>query len=394
MTDFDVGIIGGGIIGLACAARIASAGRSVVLLERHARPGQETSTRNSGVIHAGLYYPTGSLKATLCVAGRRLLYQRCRAQGIGHRQTGKLLVATAPEEEAKLAAIYARAQQNGAGELRHLERREITRLEPRVSAISGLWSPESGIVDVHELMYSYQKEAADHDALFVFQTEVEGIDRSAHGFELATRRATPASVTGGSAVGSTAGSTGGSEPERATLLCRVVVNAAGLFADRIAERAGLDIDALRYRYHWCKGDYFALDPSLRGLVSHLVYPAPVHAGLGIHITFDLGGRMTLGPDTEYVTELSYRVDADKRGQFASAARRYLPELRDEQLSADYAGIRPKLQGPKDDFRDFVVEDAAPHGLPGWINLIGIESPGVTASEAIAERVRELCSSYF
>jgi L-2-hydroxyglutarate oxidase LhgO len=378
VTDFDVGIIGGGLIGLACAARIASAGRSVVLLERHARPGQETSTRNSGVIHAGLYYPTGSLKATLCVEGRRSLYQRCRTHGIGHRQTGKLLVATAPEEETKLAAIFARALANGAGELRQLERKEISALEPRVSAISAVWSPESGIVDVHELMYSYQKEAGDHDALLVFQTEVEGVERTAHGFELATRRAAAPAV----------------DSEQARLQCRVVINAAGLFADRIAQLAGLDIDALGYRYHWCKGDYFALDPALRGLVRHLVYPAPVHAGLGIHITFDLGGRMTLGPDTEYVSELSYRVDPDKRAQFASAARRYLPELRDEQLSADYAGIRPKLQGPKDDFRDFVVEDAAVHGLPGWINLIGIESPGVTASAAIAERVRGLCAGYF
>lgn len=377
MSDFDVGIVGGGLVGLACAARLARAGRSVVLLERYSRPGQETSSRNSGVIHAGLYYPTGSLKATLCVEGRRLLYQRCRERGIGHQQTGKILVATAPEEEAKLASIFARALANGAGDLRHLSGAEIARLEPRVSAISGVWSPESGIVDVHELMYSYQKEAGDHGALLVFQTEVEGIDRTADGFVLSTR----------SSAGTGAG-------ERAQLACRVVVNSAGLHADRVAERAGLDIDALRYRYHWCKGDYFVLDPSLRGLVRHLIYPAPVHAGLGIHITFDLGGKMTLGPDTEYVSELSYRVDADKRAQFASAARRYLPELRAEQLSADYAGIRPKLQGPKDDFRDFVVEDAAAHGLPGLINLIGIESPGVTASAAVAERVQRLCASYF
>ncbi len=373
MTDFVVGIIGAGVVGLACAARLASAGRSVVLLERNSRPGQETSTRNSGVIHAGLYYPIGSLKATLCVEGRKLLYRRCREQNLGFRQTGKLLVATEPEEEAKVQAIYERGLANGAGELRPLERAEVARLEPRVSAISGVWSPESGIVDVHDLMYSYQKEAGDHGAILVFQTAVEGVERTAHGFELGTRSA------------------GG---ERATIACRVVVNAAGLYADRMAEKAGLDIDALRYRYHWCKGDYFSLDSRLRGLVQHLVYPAPVHAGLGIHITFDLGGKMTLGPDTEYVSELSYVVDPDKRARFASAARRYLPELKDEQLSADYAGIRPKLQGPKDEFRDFVVEDAAPHGLPGLINLIGIESPGVTASEAIGERVRGLCAAYF
>jgi L-2-hydroxyglutarate oxidase LhgO len=373
VSEVDVAIIGGGVIGLACAARLASSGRSVVLLERHARPGQETSSRNSGVIHAGLYYPVGSLKALACVEGRELLYRRCARRGIGHRKTGKLLVATSPDEEPKLESIFARAQQNGAGALTHLERKDIRRLEPHVSAISALWSPESGIVDVHELMYSYQKEAGDHGAVLVFQTEVDGIDRAAHGFDVSTRS---------------------SSGERAVLGCTTLLNAAGLFADRIAQRAGLDIDALRYRYHWCKGDYFALSPELRGLVQHLVYPAPVHAGLGIHITFDLGGKMTLGPDTEYVSSLSYHVDPLKRAQFAAAARRYLPELRDDQLSADYAGIRPKLQGPQDDFRDFVIEDSSPHGLPGLVNLLGIESPGVTASEAIARRAAALIERYF
>jgi L-2-hydroxyglutarate oxidase LhgO len=373
VSDFDVGVIGGGAVGLACAAKLAGAGRSVVLLERHPRPGQETSSRNSGVIHAGLYYPVGSLKALTCVEGKKLLYRRCLARGVGHKKTGKLLVASSAEEEPKLAAIYARAQENGAGALLHLNRAEIARLEPRVSAISGLWSPESGIVDVHELMYSYQKEAADHGAVLVFQTQVVGIDHPPHGFALSTESA------------------GG---ERAVVHCTTLINSAGLYADRIADLAGLSTDRLGYRYHLCKGDYFSLDPELRGLVNHLVYPTPVHAGLGIHITFDLGGRMTLGPDTEYVSELSYRVDPEKRAKFASAARRYLPELRDEQLTADYAGIRPKLQGPNDDFRDFVIEDAAPHGLPRLINLLGIESPGMTASEAIAERVRALIANYF
>jgi L-2-hydroxyglutarate oxidase LhgO len=373
MVDFDVGVIGGGVVGLACAAKLAAEGRSVVLLERHARPGQDTSSRNSGVIHAGLYYPTGSLKALTCVEGRELLYRRCESHGIGHKKTGKLLVATEPEEEAKLAAIYARAIANGAGDLTYVDRAEIARLEPRVSAISGLWSPESGIVDVHELMYSYQKEAGDNGALLVFQTELLGIEHTAGEFTLATCSA------------------GGA---RASLTCTALVNSAGLYADRVAELAGLDVDALGYRYHWCKGDYFSLDPQLRGLVSHLVYPAPVHAGLGIHITFDLGGKMTLGPDTEYISEISYKVDPEKRAKFASAARRYLPELKDEQLSADYAGIRPKLQGPKDDFRDFVIEDASPHGVPGLINLLGIESPGVTASEAIAQRATLLIARYF
>jgi len=373
--DFDVVIIGGGVVGMACAATIAREGRSVLLVERHARPGQETSSRNSGVIHAGLYYPTGSLKALTCVEGRELLYSRCETHGIAYRKTGKLLVATVAEEEAKLERIQARALDNGAGAIEPLDARQIASLEPRVRAVSGLWSPESGIVDVHELLYSYQKEALDHGATLVFETDVEGIERAAHGFVLATR----------------SGRAGG---ERASVTCTALLNAAGLSADRVAERAGVDIDALDYRYHYCKGDYFVLAPELRGLVRHLVYPAPVHAGLGIHVTFDLGGKLTLGPDTEYVSTLSYGVDPAKRSLFAEAARRYLPELRDEQLSADYAGIRPKLQGPNDEFRDFVIEDATPHGVPGLVNLLGIESPGVTASEAIAQRAAALVSRYF
>lgn len=361
------------MVGLACAARLARGGRSVLLLERHTRPGQETSSRNSGVIHAGLYYPPGSLKALTCVEGRSLLYARCRSRGLAHRRTGKLLVATVAEEEAKLERIRTRALDNGAGAIEPLDASQIARLEPNVRAISGLWSPESGIVDVHELLYSYQKEAVDHGATLVFETEVEGIDRQAHGFEL---------------------STSGRHGERARVVCTALLNAAGLSADRVAERAGVDVDACGYRYHYCKGDYFALAPELRGLVRHLVYPAPVQAGLGIHITFDLGGKLTLGPDTEYVSSLSYVVDPAKRSSFAEAARRYLPTLRDDQLSADYAGIRPKLQGPNDEFRDFVIEDATPHGVPGLINLLGIESPGVTASEAVAERAAALVAHYF
>ena len=288
------------------------------------------------------------------------------------QEDGKLLVATAPEEEAKLAAIFARAMATKPAPWRTSTRATSSGSNRACRRSAGLWSPESGIVDVHELHVQLPEGSRDHGAQLVFQTEVEGIDRSAHGFDLSTRT------------------------QRRARRRRLhhVVNSAGLFADRIAERAGLDIDALSYRYHWCKGDYFSLAPELRGLVRHLIYPAPVHAGLGIHITFDLGGKMTLGPDTEYVSELSYQVDPDKRGKFAAAARRYLPDLRDHQLSPDYAGIRPKLQGPNDEFRDFVIEDASPHGVPGLVNLLGIESPGVTASEAIAERASALIAPYF
>jgi L-2-hydroxyglutarate oxidase LhgO len=372
LSDFDVAVIGGGVIGLACAAALADGERSLVVLERHARPGQETSSRNSGVIHAGLYYPPGSLKAVTCVEGRALLYERCAAHDIAHRRTGKLLVATDAAEEQKLADILARARQNGAGELRWLDAAEVRRLEPEVRATRALLSPESGIVDVHELMYSYQKQAKDAGALLVFQMEVLGLAPRAGLWQLDTRDAS-GSVT--------------------PLSARVVINAAGLSADRIAQAAGLDIDRLGYRYHLCKGDYFVLSSELRGLVKHLVYPVPVHAGLGIHITFDLGGKLTLGPDTEYVAEARYDVDARKSELFAAAAQRYLPRITAEQLSADYAGVRPKLQGPADPFRDFVIEDAAVHGAPGLINLLGIESPGVTASAAVAKRAAALALPY-
>lgn len=368
MTDFDVAIIGAGVIGLACAAALAQEERSVLVVERHARAGQETSSRNSGVIHAGLYYPPGSLKALTCVEGRRALYARCREHGIAHRKTGKIVVATDAAEEATLAALLERGRQNDAGELRWLDARELTRLEPEVRGTAALLSPESGIVDVHELVYSYRRQARAGGAVFAFRTEVHALERGAGGWRLLTRAA---------------------DGTEASTAAAVVVNAAGLASDRVASLAGLDIDALGYRLHWCKGDYFALDPRRRGLVQHLVYPVPVHAGLGIHLTFDLSSRIMFGPDTEYVSELSYVVSAEKRSAFGAAVRRYLPSVRDEELEPDFAGIRPKLQGPKDAVRDYVIAEASSHGAPGLVNLIGIESPGITASAAIAARVRAL-----
>lgn len=368
MTDCDVAIVGAGVVGLACAAKIAATGRSVIVLEQHAQFGTETSSRNSGVIHAGLYYPPGSLKARACVEGRHLLYQRCERMGISHKKFGKLVVATSDAEVERLEAILERGTQNGAGALELVDRGFVSRLEPDVSAIAALWSPETGIVDAHELMMSYQVEAQQHDALFSYRTQLLELNQSGSGWKLKTLSA---------------------EGEDFTLHSGRIVNCAGLHAEHVAQLAGLDTERLLLSYHPCKGDYFALSPKWSGRVNHLIYPVPVHAGLGIHLTLDLGGRVIAGPDTTYVAKLDYDVDPGKATAFAEAVRRYLPGLKDADLSEDYSGIRPKLQGPEDSFRDFVVQEESDNGAPGLINLLGIESPGLTASEALANRVLEL-----
>ena len=255
--------------------------------------------------------------------------------------------------------------QNGAGALRLIDGAELRKLEPRVHALAALWSPETGIVDAAELVSSYRREALAHGAELALRTRVAGIAAAGPGLRVATEM---------------------QSGERTEISAAWVVNAAGLDADRIAASAGLDIDALGYRLHPCKGDYFALAPALRGLVTHLVYPLPARAGLGIHVTLDLAGGLRAGPDTTYVDALDYRVDPGKAALFGAAVRRYLPNVRDEDLQPDYAGIRPKLQAPNGPPRDFVIEEASAHGVPGLVNLIGIESPGLTASEAIAEHV--------
>ncbi len=364
MDDIEVVVVGAGAVGLACAAVLAGQGRSVVVLERHRRTGQETSSRNSGVIHAGLYYPTGSLKAVLCVEGRRLLYARCARDGVPHRQCGKVLVATDDDERRKVQAIHAQALANDAGDVRLLDGPDVVRLEPEVRAIAGLLSPESGIVDVHALLDSYRREAEARGAVLALDNTVTALEPRAGGWRVRART---------------------SSGEEGDMQARWVVNSGGLDASRLAAMAGLDVRALGYEQRLCKGDYFRV-AARHARFSRLIYPTPVHAGLGIHITFDLGGKLLAGPDTEYIDRVRYDVDPAKASRFGEALRRYLPAIRDEDLDPDYSGIRPKLQGPGEPFRDYVIEEASPHGAPGLVNLLGIESPGITASEAIARRV--------
>ena len=356
-------IIGAGVIGLARGAELAGRGARVLVIERLGSAGRETSSRNSEVIHAGLYYPAGSLKARCCVEGRELLYERCRRLGLPHLRTGKYVVACTPGEIAGLEDLARRASENGAGDLRIVDAAELRREEPRLRGEAALWSPETGIVDAHSLVSSYQAELESAGGTLVVHTELVGLEPTAHGWRAATRSA---------------------DGERFSIEVPWVVNAAGLFADRVAALAGLDVDALGWRQYPCKGDYFSVAPGLGRICSRLVYPLPVPGGLGVHVTLDLGGRFRLGPDVEWVDALDYAVDPGKAEAFAAAARRYLPELRADDLAPDFAGFRAKLQAPGEGFRDFAIaSDAA---APGLVNLLGIESPGLTAAGAIARRV--------
>jgi L-2-hydroxyglutarate oxidase LhgO len=363
MDHVEVTIIGAGAVGLAVARQLGALGCSLAVLERHNGFGQETSSRNSEVIHAGIYYPAGSEKARLCVEGAELLYAYCARRGVAHRRIGKMIVAVEPGELAGLEALRQTGEGNGVQGLRLLSRKEAQALEPEVRCQAALFSPNTGIFNTHQYMEALAAEAQDRGALLVYGAEVASVESEGAGYRIGFQQ--------------------GNEP----FITRVVVNCAGLASDAVAAAAGVRDPA--YRLHWCKGDYFRLDRPLP--VRHLVYPVvsgQAH-GLGIHLTQDLAGRARFGPDVAYVEALDYAVDASKQGLFAQAVRRYLPGVPPEALMPDTSGIRPKLQGPQDGFRDFIIRHEADRGFPGLINLVGIESPGLTASLAIARKVQGL-----
>lgn len=357
MEEVDGVIVGAGVIGLACAARLAAGHRSLVVLERHPRWGMETSSRNSEVVHAGLYYPPGSLKNRLCHEGRRALYMLADQAGIFAKKTGKLVIAVDPPEAARLEALAAKARAAGAEGIELLSGAEARRRVPGLKVEAALWSPETGIVDSEGLMDHYHAAAEAAGAMFLFGAPLAAAERKSGAWEL--RLASGEGVR-----------------------ARWVVNAAGLSGDTVAALTGLDVDAAGYRLHWCKGDYFRMKrpPSL----PHLVYPLPVSHGLGIHLTMEREGGVRLGPDAAFVDSLDYAVDPAKAAAFAAAVSRYWPGVTADDLLPDQAGIRPKLSGPEEAWRDFVVQEESARGLPGWVNLIGIESPGLTAAPAIAE----------
>lgn len=370
MDGFDVTIIGAGVIGLAVAEEISRSGRRVLLLEKHDGFGKETSSRNSEVIHAGIYYPPGSMKAAFCREGNRLLYETCQRRGIPHRRLGKMIVANGPAEAEDLSALKRCAEENGVEGIRFLSRVEMKEMEPDVRADEALFSPSTGIIDSHRLMRSFLLEAEANGITSAFRSEVSNVhfDGMRYIVEIA-----------------------GTGYRVSTSL---LINSAGLCSDALAAGIGIDIDRAGYRLKFCKGTYFRAVPS-PGL-KHLVYPAPTarREGLGIHATLDLAGAARFGPDVEYVKKPDYVVDDSRRDAFHESISRYLPSLPREALFPDMCGIRPKLQGPGEPVRDFVVCEESGSGFPGLINLIGIESPGLTSCIAMARRVSGLVSAAF
>jgi L-2-hydroxyglutarate oxidase LhgO len=367
-TDTEIVVVGAGVIGLAIAARLARSHPDLMILERRVRHGMETSSRNSQVVHAGIYYPPGSLKATLCREGRERLYALCAAHDIPHRRVGKLITAANDAELPALDRIEASAAANGVA-LQRLPSARVRELEPHVRSAGALLSESSGIVDAHALMDHLLARALSGGATLYPDARVVALERIAGGWRLEIRR----------------------NGEAESLTAARVVNAAGLESDSVAALAGIDVDRAGYRLHWCKGSYFSAGTRCARLASRLIYPVPAPESLGVHVVLDMGGRMRFGPDAEFLAERveDYRVDPSKRAAFGEAARRLLPDVRDEDLEPDISGIRPKLQAPGGPVRDFVIADEASRGLPGLYSLIGIESPGLTAALAIGDYVAKM-----
>ncbi len=372
--DFEVIIIGGGVVGLACARESSTRGFSTLLIERHDSFGQETSSRNSEVIHSGIYYVTDSLKAKLCVAGNRRMYEECERLGVWYNRCGKFVVAISSEEEPELEKLYKRGIANGVEGLQLLTVSQVATMEPHIKCRMAMHVPGTGIVDSHELMRAYMHEAKERGADIAFGIECVGAERKNEGFQLFLRQH-------------------GNETEKLT--ARFVINAAGLSADKVAKLFGIDIDAAGYRLHPNRGHYYRVASSKNHMITRLIYPVPNPQiiSLGIHVGLDKSGQCRLGPDAEYldgsISEKNWYNfdDSDKRREkFYNAASRYFPALSKEDLLPDQVGVRAKVQAPGEPLKDFIIQEESKRGLPGLVNLVGIESPGLTSSAEIAREV--------
>jgi len=367
MDQVDITIIGAGVVGLAIAQKLASDKRSIILLERNTSFGEETSSRNSEVIHAGIYYPKESLKARFCVAGRKMLYDYCRKNQIPHQPIGKLIVATCAAEEPALEEIFAKAKENGVDDLQWLAQEKVKIMEPNLRATTALFSPSTGIIDSHALMRCLLSQGESQGLLFAANSEAKSIIPEGNGFIVQAKDGR----------------------ENFTFRSHCVINAAGLQAQNVASQIeGLDESTIPPGY-LCKGNYFSIQG--KAPFSHLIYPVPEAngVGLGIHATLDLAGQVKFGPDTEYVDHIDYRESIQNLPKYYQAIRRYFPTLPEDSLAPAYAGIRPKIQAPGAPFQDFVIQTEATHQIPGLIQLFGIESPGLTSCLAIADYVEHL-----
>jgi L-2-hydroxyglutarate oxidase LhgO len=366
VNEVDCVVIGAGVIGLAVARALALKGRGVLILERERQVGMHTSSRNSEVIHAGIHYPAGSLKARTCVAGRDLLYRYCAERGIAHRRCGKLIVAVADEQLAGLRAIDAQARANGVSDLEWLDRDQARRAEPALACVAALASPPTGIIDSHGYMMCLLADAEARGAEIAYGAEVESLRPTPSGIEISI-----------------------SSESDPVLRAQWVVNAAGLDAHRVARTIEGLAEAHIPRVRYAKGSYFALQGPTP--FSRLIYPVPEAGGLGIHMTVDLAGRARFGPDVEWVDGIDYEVNGGRAAGFYAAIRRYWPQLADGALAPAYAGVRPKLSGPGEAAADFCLSGPADHDIPGIVNLFGMESPGLTASLAVAARVASIAA---
>ena len=366
MDHVDAVVIGAGVVGLAIGRVLAQSGRETLVLERESQIGAGISSRNSEVIHAGLYYPAGSLKARLCVEGRRMLYAHCESHGVAHSRCGKLVVATDASQIEGLRALAAKAAGNGVNDLQWLTREQALAIEPALHCEAALLSPSSGIVDSHGLMLSLQADLENASGAVALQSTVTALRRDGESWVLEVQ----------------------AEGAVMELSADKVVNAAGLWAPGLAQRtAGLQAPP---QARYSKGSYFSLTG--RAPFSRLIYPMPQDAWLGVHLTLDLAGQARFGPDAQWLadiedpTQIDYRVDPARAQAFYAEIRRYWPDLPDDALQPAYSGVRPKIHGPDEDAPDFRIDGPSQHGLPGLVNLLGIESPGLTSCLAIAEEV--------
>jgi len=360
VEKLDAVVVGAGVVGLAIARALAQSGREVVILEAENAIGTHTSSRNSEVIHAGIYYPKGSLKARACVAGKERLYEYCVAHGVPHRRSGKLIVATSQEQVGELENIQKKAHANGVTDVVWMTREQVVALEPEISCVAGLYSPSTGIIDSHALMLAYLGDAEERGAMLALKTHLLGAQVTTDGFVVRS--------------------------DQMDVACNILVNSGGLRAPSIARLVEGYPAEKAPREFYAKGNYYSL--TRRAPFSRLVYPVPEPGGLGVHVTLDLAGQARFGPDVEWVDRIDYAVDPKRSERFYAAIRKYWPGLPDGALSPGYAGIRPKTAGPKEPAPDFEVQGPSVHGVPGLVHLFGIESPGLTASLALSAIVLE------
>ncbi len=368
MADASITVIGAGVVGLAVAARLSEKQKNMYVLEKNERYGLEASSRNSEVIHAGIYYPHDSLKAQLCRDGNRLIYELCDKYDIPHERTTKIIVATNEEEVETLERIYENGRKNGVP-LELITADRAKSLEPNVSSYAAIYSPTSGTLSAHGLMDYLYHRSKENGVTFQLHCEVVGLEKCSEGFRLSIRESSGTS----------------------TFTSEIAINAAGLHSDRIAALPGIDIDKAKYRLHYCKGSYFSVTGGKGKLVSRLVYPIPHKEGLGIHALLDFAGRLRFGPDAEYLPDrrLDYTVEESKRDKFAAAIRKLIPSIEPQDLEPDISGVRAKLQNKGEPPRDFIIINEKDRNLEGLINLIGFDSPGLTCAPAVARYVEEL-----